>query len=860
MKQLKLGLFALSAIVINFGTFAQQPTNGGFENWQNVGSSTEEPTNWNGMMTGNLCGFCGLGSSQRIFRDGSVVHGGTYSCRIQSTTYVGNVINGTVTTGQVTAPSTTPSDGYNITLTGNSSFNHPFTYYPDSVVFWAKYNISTNADSARVSVTLHDNYDVRDPANTASQSHIVARAVKNFQTNGTTAWKRISVPFNYASYPATTTVYALATFTSSYVAGQGSGSAILWVDDMEFIYNPPVAGFTASASTVCAGTPVTFTNTTTSNTTATYSWDFGDGNNSTSANPSHTYASGGNYTVTLTSTNMGGSDTETFSITVNAAPSVAISGPSSVCSGSSVNLTASGATTYSWSNGLGTNATVSVTPTSNTTYTVTGTAAGCSAQSQISLTVDTQLSAGTPTPQTACVSATNINLFNGISGEDTGGTWSDDNSTGALSGSTFNPSLVSAGTYSFTYTHPANGACPPASTTTTVTVTNSVSAGSPTSNNLACTNDNAFDLFNTITGYTSGGDWNDDNNTGALTGNLFNATNMTPGTYNFTYSFAPGSCGSDSETITVTVSTPPTIGASNDVDICIGDQVTVTATGGLSYTWDNGLGAGASQTVSPSNTTTYTVTGMDANGCTATDAVMVTVHALPLVNAGADLTVCDGEQIVLSGQGASTYAWDNGVTNGIGFTQSAGTVTYTLTGTDAYGCVNTDQMDITALALPSVTIATFPTSTICTYNDPIAIPAGTPAGGYYSGAGVSGQNFDPSLVLPAIHNVSYVYTDTNGCTNFASTSIEVSLCLGLDELSTEFTIYPNPANNVINVVSTSNEVMIVEIIDAAGRSMKVSQFTGSTNIDVSSMLNGTYFIRLSDDSGNSTIEKLTIIR
>ena len=42
-------------------------------------------------------------------------------------------------------------------------------------------------------------------------------------------------------------------------------------------------------------------------------------------------------------------------------------------------------------------------------------------------------------------------------------------------------------------------------------------------------------------------------------------------------------------------------------------------------------------------TTTYTVTGTDASGCTATDAVDVTVNALPTVDAGADVAVCDGD-------------------------------------------------------------------------------------------------------------------------------------------------------------------------------------------------------------------------
>ncbi|MEQ8238129.1 MAG: PKD domain-containing protein, partial [Cyclobacteriaceae bacterium] len=72
---------------------------------------------------------------------------------------------------------------------------------------------------------------------------------------------------------------------------------------------PPVASFTASASSVELGTAITFTNTSTDATAA--QWSFGDGETSTDMSPSHTYALVGNYTVTLIASGEGGTNQTT---------------------------------------------------------------------------------------------------------------------------------------------------------------------------------------------------------------------------------------------------------------------------------------------------------------------------------------------------------------------------------------------------------------------------------------------------------------------------------------------------------------------------------------------------------------------
>ncbi|MCF8278205.1 MAG: T9SS type A sorting domain-containing protein [Flavobacteriales bacterium] len=224
----------LAAGTMLTATAQQQPNNGDFENWDGNG----DPTNWNDMRTGDFtgCGLCSLGSSQRIFQDNSVVHSGSASVRIESTSALSNVINGTMTTGRVVAPSTTPSQGYAQTRRNETGFNHPFTDMPDSLVFYAQYNVTNSSDSASVAVILHDDNDHRTPGGNNSQ--VIATAEKKFQTAGTGTWKRISVPFSYTGGSANGVAYALMTFTSSYTPGQGSSTAKLWVDDFEFIYNP----------------------------------------------------------------------------------------------------------------------------------------------------------------------------------------------------------------------------------------------------------------------------------------------------------------------------------------------------------------------------------------------------------------------------------------------------------------------------------------------------------------------------------------------------------------------------------------------------------------------------------------------
>lgn len=177
-------------------------------------------------------------------------------------------------------------------------------------------------------------------------------------------------------------------------------------------------------------------------------------------------------------------------------------------------------------------------------------------------------------------------------------------------------------------------------------------------------------------------------------------------TYSLVITGASG-CETSAETISITVSASPSINITGNQAICAGEDVQIGPTNvpTFNYSWSpttNLSNAAVAQPLaSPSSTTTYTVTATSANGCTGTASTTVTVHALPNVSAGPDQQICLGDTVLLSGSGAQTYSWNNGVSNGDEFVPNVGNLNYTVTGTDAFGCTNTDQLSINTYSLPS---------------------------------------------------------------------------------------------------------------------------------------------------------------
>ena len=117
---------------------------------------------------------------------------------------------------------------------------------------------------------------------------------------------------------------------------------------------------------------------------------------------------------------------------------------------------------------------------------------------------------------------------------------------------------------------------------------------------------------------------------------------------------------SDTDQVVVFVNDVPTANAGDDTEICQGSTVTLTAEGGSSYQWNTGETTQSIE-VSPDTTTTYSVEVFN-NGCSDTDEIEVVVNETPTPNAGSDLTITEGETVVITATGGESYIWNTGET------------------------------------------------------------------------------------------------------------------------------------------------------------------------------------------------------
>ncbi len=227
----------LSLILLTSTLYAQQIGNAGFENWDNLGSNQEEPTNWSSFKTatGSFAAF----ASKQVERSTNVRPGatGSYCARIWSKSTLGIMANGVLTTGRMNMGSSNLSspDNYNYTVLNDAAFSESLTQAPDSIVFWARYTAAAT-QKAGMHAVIHDQFSVQDPINAASEPFVVADA--NFQFAPTNnSWTRFSVPFNYTVNTGLAPKFILLTFTTNHIPGGGSANDEVLIDDVELIYN-----------------------------------------------------------------------------------------------------------------------------------------------------------------------------------------------------------------------------------------------------------------------------------------------------------------------------------------------------------------------------------------------------------------------------------------------------------------------------------------------------------------------------------------------------------------------------------------------------------------------------------------------
>ena len=363
-----------------------------------------------------------------------------------------------------------------------------------------------------------------------------------------------------------------------------------------------------------------------------------------------------------------------------------------ICIGQSSNLNATGAQTYTWSPGLLLGASVSVNPVLNTTYTVTGdNGSGCVGSETISIIVNSLPVVNAGANQTICNSQP-VTLTG--SGSATSYTWNN----GAINGTAFTPTISNS--YIVTGTDLNN-----CSNTDTmdVTVNSILTLTLSASTSSICSGATATLTANGASTYT----WNP----GLLSGSNPSVNPNSTTTYTVVGDNGIGCVGT--ETISLIVQQLPNIIANTtSTTICVGQSSNLNGTGAQTYTWSPGLLLGAIVTVTPNASTTYTVNGTNGAGCLGTQTISIIVNSLPVVNAGANQTICNSQSVTLTGSGSATsYTWNNGAINGTAFTPTISN-SYIVTGTDLNNCSNTDTMDVTVNSILTLTLSAS-TSSIC---------------------------------------------------------------------------------------------------------------------------------------------------
>jgi hypothetical protein len=559
---------------------------------------------------------------------------------------------------------------------------------------------------------------------------------------------------------------------------------------------------------------------------------------STTYSPSEADIAAGTVSLTLTPTGVGGCvvTTDDLLLTILTAPTVVANllGFTEICAGDQITVYGSGADEYTWNNGVTDN--VLFAPVAGTNdYIITGTnsTTGCTNKDTITIIVNQlpYISAGFD--QVVCEGA--AVTLNGSSNASF--SWNN----GAIDAVSFVP-LVGTVTYMATSTN-AQGCTNFDETEVTVHPLPTVSAG----NDLAICEGNEITLAGAGTDVYQ---WDN-----GVTDNVPFIPSL--GEITFTVIGTDGNGCSAADEVTIIVSSFASFQVGADTSICLGSAVELNASGGVSYTWDNGIGDANPVEITPATTTTYTVTGLDAIGCEGTGEITITVNPLPLVIAGLNLSVCEGSSITLSGSGASIYNWDNGVVDDEFFVPLLGTTVFTVVGTDDNNCVNTDELVVIVHPNPSVSLDLDANDSLCVNTAAVILEGGFPTGGTYYLNSAAVSEFNPSEV--GVFTVEYSYTDSENCTAIASSEIVVDSCQAstlaeINEMG--WVVSPNPTAGIFTVQGSNNNVgYALVILDVTGKIIYEEQTSKSTTmINLSNYSNGMYIVKVKTDLHTKTFQ------
>ncbi|MCB0519894.1 MAG: T9SS type A sorting domain-containing protein [Lewinellaceae bacterium] len=299
--------------------------------------------------------------------------------------------------------------------------------------------------------------------------------------------------------------------------------------------------------------------------------------------------------------------------------------------------------------------------------------------------------------------------------------------------------------------------------------------------------------------------------------------------------------------------------ASSNSPVCGGGPIELTASGGIAYSWagpDGFVNQGQNPIVPNANSSSegiYSVTITDADGCY--ESINLDIKVSPSVVLESNSPVCEGNTLMLAGIGDGMFSWA-----GPGGFQSneqspiienltlANSGSYAATVTLPNGCFNNSELLVVVNALPIVTFNLPSSDTlVCLGDNPFMLLGGFPEPGIYAGTGVTGNIFNPLAAGEGQHEISYVYTDNNGCSNLAVQTIIVETCSSIHETLQlpSLSIFPNPSNGLINI-RLDNAVDSCSLIvrDLNGRKVFLEDRFERGVLDLSKFVSGIYFLTL----------------
>ena len=684
------------------------------------------------------------------------------------------------------------------------------------------------------------------------------------------------------------------------------------------VVNPLPVVTASSNSPVCSGSNVALA----SNGGVSYSWSGPMSFSSTDQNPSFaaSVAASGNYEVTVTNAN-GCVNTANTNVVVNALPTVQITGTPSVCSGGNVALTADGGVSYAWSGPMSFASTdqnpsfvASVAASGNYEVTVTD-ANGCVNTANTNVVVNPLPNAQiTGTPLVCAGSSFSLTATGGVSyawsgsvGSNNGltaGKYTSSNAT--ISRSINGPTQYHRiGDYKVTVTD-ANGCVNTATTTVgvnpsltvnTLPVLPAVCEGSDfTINSIATisnvTKINSFPYFSVGAGNANDISyaWSGPNGFTSTSNNAFvsDATSANAGTYTLTVS-GPGGCAKTA-TRDVTVNANPTITLDASAAVCVGSDITLTASSnGNVLSWfrnGNLVGLGSSLTISSadlSDAGTYTFRARRSPSlCFSEQNIELTVNSLPVVSASSNSPVCTGANVALASDGGVSYSWSgplsfNSNDQNPSFVSSVdASGNYLVTVTDANGCVNTANTDVVVNPLPNAQITGTPL--VCAgssfsltatggvsyaWSGSVGSNNGLSAAKYTSSNATISRSINGLTQYHRIGEYKVTVTDANGCVNTATTTVGVNPSLTVNTLPVIPAVCEG-SDFTINSIATISNVTKINSFPyfsvGAGNANDISYawsgpngFTSTSNnafvSDATSANAGTYTLTVSGPGG-----------